>query len=245
MSKNSRARAEERAARLQAEREAQQRAQRRRQVRMGALVAAGLVLVIAAGFLLTRALDTSTDVSAAPAGSGEYGVTIGEADAPHSVVVYEDFLCPFCGDLERETREELEQLAESGELLVEYRPFNLLERFGDYSPRAVNAFAVVLEESGPEVAKRYHDLLFDNQPSESGPFPSDGDLVDLAVEAGADEAAVSEGILEQAQADWVEGATSAAAEAGVRGTPTVIVDGQVVQGSPEDILSAIREAVGA
>ena len=243
MSKNSRARAEERAARAQAAREAQQKAQRRRTIRAVSIVVGALVLVVVAGFLFTRATDTSTDVMAAPAGSGEYGVTMGEAGAPHSVVVYEDFLCPFCGDLEAATREELEELAADGELLVEYRPFNLLERISDYSPRSTNAFAVVLTESGPEVAKEFHDLLFDNQPSESGPFPDNEALLDLAVEAGAEESEVSEGILEETMSDWVDAATQAAADAGVRGTPTVLVDGQVVQGAPEDILDAIREAV--
>jgi protein-disulfide isomerase len=158
------------------------------------------------------------------------------------VVVYEDFLCPFCGELEATTRDDFERLAEDGDLLVEYRPFNLLERISDYSPRAVNAFAVVLEESGPEVAKRFHDLLFDNQPSESGPFPDDQDLLDLAVEAGAEEAAVSEGILEGTMRDWVDEATAQAIDAGVRGTPTVILDGEVVQGSAEEILDAVLEA---
>jgi protein-disulfide isomerase len=201
-----------------------------------------MALVILAGFLLTRALDTSTDVSAAPAGASEHGVTVGDSDAPHTVVVYEDFLCPFCGELEAATRDDFERLAEEGELLVEYRPFNLLERISDYSPRAVNAFAVVLEESGPEVAKRYHDLLFDNQPSESGPFPDNQDLLDLAVEAGAEEDAVSEGILEVTMRDWVDDATAAAIEAGVQGTPTVILDGEVVQGQPQDILDAVLEA---
>jgi protein-disulfide isomerase len=146
------------------------------------------------------------------------------------------------GALEAATRDDFERLAEEGELLVEYRPFNLLERISDYSPRAVNAFAVVLEESGPEVAKRYHDLLFDNQPSESGPFPDNQDLLDLAVEAGAEEDAVSEGILEVTMRDWVDDATAAAIEAGVQGTPTVILDGEVVQGQPQDILDAVLEA---
>ncbi|WP_300390243.1 thioredoxin domain-containing protein [uncultured Nocardioides sp.] len=235
-------RAEDRAARAAEARAAQQRAERRRTIRMATIVAAGMALVVLAGFLLTRALDTSTDVSAAPAGASEHGVTVGDPDAPHSVIVYEDFLCPFCGELEAATREDFERLAEEGELLVEYRPFNLLERYGDYSPQSTNAFAVVLEESGPEVAKRFHDLLFDNQPSESGPFPDTQDLLDLAVEAGAEEDEVSEGILEVTMRDWVDEATAAAIEAGVQGTPTVILDGEVVQGQPQDILDAVLEA---
>lgn len=233
-----------RTSKAQAAQAAQAAAERRRTIRSVTLVAFGMVAIILIGFLISRQLDSSTDVDAAAAGTGEYGVVIGDSAAPHSVVVYEDFLCPFCGDLEAATRDDFERLAESGDLVVEYRPFNLLERISDYSPRSTNAFAVVLEESGPEVAKVFHDLLFENQPSEEGPFPDDQALLDLAVEAGAEESAVSEGILEGGQEDWVDAATQAAADAGVRGTPTVILDGEVVQGSPEDILDAVLAAVG-
>ena len=108
----------------------------------------------------------------APAGaSGDYGMVVGDADAPKSIVIYEDFLCPFCGQLEQTVGDQLDAAVEAGEVNVEYRPLPFLERISDYSPEAANAFAVVLDESGPEVAKAFHDLLFDNQPSESGPVP--------------------------------------------------------------------------
>ena len=61
------------------------------------------------------------------------------------------------------------------------RPLPFLAQRFDYSMEAANAFAVVLDESGPDVAKAFHDLLFDNQPSESGPFPDDDQLVDPEV----------------------------------------------------------------
>jgi protein-disulfide isomerase len=145
-------------------------------------------------------------------------------------VVYEDFLCPFCGQLELTVRDQLDAAVEAGEVSVEYRPLGFLERIDDYSPESVNAFAVVLDESGPEVAKTFHDLLFDNQPSESGPFPDSDDLVDLAVEAGATEADVRPGIEDMAFEGWIDAANDAASREGVNSTPTVLVDGEVVEG---------------
>jgi len=160
------------------------------------------------------------------AGQSEHGLVVGEADAPHKVVIYEDFLCPYCGELERETGDDLQQLADQGKVQVDYRPFVLLDQVGPYSELATNAFAVVKQESGDAVAKKFHDLLFENQPSESGPFPEAEELVDLAVEAGAQESAVGDGIRDLSEKDWTKGATQEAADAGVQGTPTVFLDGE-------------------
>ena len=108
--------------------------------------------------------------------AAQYGLTIGPPSAPHKVVVYEDFLCPFCGEFEKASHEQLAQLADEGKVQVEYRPFVFLNEVGPYSARATLIWWLVREKSGDEVAKKFHDLLFANQPSEQGPFPSRDDL---------------------------------------------------------------------
>ncbi|MDN4160410.1 DsbA family protein [Nocardioides abyssi] len=238
-----RSRAERAAAAL---REQQRRERRRRGLTIGAVVAA-LVLVVGIGFLVQAGRDTTGASATPPAGAtDDYSLAIGDPDAPSHVVVYEDFLCPFCAALEAETRDDLAQLAADGQVYVEYRPFDLLSRYGDYSARATNAFAAVLDVAGPQVAKDFHDLLFDRQPGESGPFPSDDDLVDLAVEAGADESQVRAPIEDQAFDQWVRNATDAASRAGVNGTPTVLVDGEpFTDGSTvEELADNLVAAVG-
>ncbi|MBB6626768.1 thioredoxin domain-containing protein [Nocardioides sp. KIGAM211] len=202
----------------------QQRAERRRSVLMIGGVVLAMVLIVTAGFLVNRARDTSNDVSAPAAGSGDYGVTVGDRTAPRTVVVYEDFLCPYCGELEKATHEELASLADAGKVYVEYRPFDLLRT--DYSVAAASAFKVVLDASGPEVAKKFHDELYADQPDESGPYPDADWLVEKAVAAGATESDVRPGIEDDSQKAWVEKATKAADAAGVTGTPTVLLDGK-------------------
>ena len=200
---------------------------RRRMLTIGGVCA--LIVVIVGGGILISVL-TKKEVKAAPAGTSAYGVTIGEKDAPHEVIIYEDFLCPFCAQLEDASRDGLEELAADGKVLVEYRPFNFLGSLGDYPTRATNAFAVVMEKSGPEVAKKFHDLLFENQPPERDPdSASNDDLVDLAVEAGAEEADVRPGIEKLSKQDFVDGATKEAEKAGVMSTPTILLDGQVFE----------------
>jgi len=226
----------------------QQAEERRRRLFMIGGVIAALLVVVVAGVLVQQSRDTSSDVDAPVAGAGatgveEFGLSYGDEDAPRSVVIYEDFLCPYCGLLEQATREDLNRLAEDGTVRVEYRPFNLLSRMGDYSARAANAFRVVSNESGPEVAKRFHEILFDNQPAEGKDYPDDEQLIAWAVEAGAEEDAVRPGIEDQSEMDWVEAATQSATDSGVRGTPTILLDGEVFQasGSVDDTADALAK----
>ena len=147
-----------------------------------------MVLIVVVGVLINQARDEGDDQNATD--SSEYELVIGDNDAEHTVVIYEDFLCPICQALEAGTREQFAKLADEGQVQVRYRPFNLFSEDVDprkpYSVAAGEVFGVVLETSGDDVAKKFHDLLFENQPSESGPFPDQDDLVQLAVEAGAD-----------------------------------------------------------
>jgi protein-disulfide isomerase len=214
-------------------------AKRKEQLTRFGMVAGVLALIIGGYFLVTSLGSDKPDT--APSGaSGSYGMVVGDADAPKEIVVYEDFLCPFCGQLEKTVRDRLDAAVEAGEVSVEYRPLPFLERISDYSPESANAFAVVLDASGPEVAKKFHDLLFDNQPSEDGPFPSKDDLVDLAVEAGANEGDVRPGIEDMAFEGWVDAAGEAASKAGVNSTPSVLIDGEKADGQTiEDIAKAM------
>lgn len=210
-----------------------------------AAVVVAVIAVIVGGYFLVQSLG-SDKPSTAPAGATDnFGLLVGEEDAPKSIVVYEDFLCPFCGQLEQTVGDQLDAAVEAGEVNVEYRPLPFLERISDYSPQAANAFAVVLDTSGPVIAKEFHGLLFDEQPSESGPFPNEDDLVQLAVDAGADEGDVRPGIEDMAFEGWVEAAGEAASKAGINSTPTVLVNGEKVEGRTlADIAAAMVGSSG-
>ena len=216
--------------RAKAQAEERRRAQKRKEQLTRVGLVAGVLVLLVGGYLLVTMLGSDKPDTAPRGATDSYGLRIGEEDAPKEIVVYEDFLCPFCGQLELTVRDQLDAAVEAGEVSVEYRPLGFLERISDYSPESANAFAVVLDQSGPEVAKEFHDLLFDNQPSESGPFPDSDELVDLAVEAGATEADVRPGIEEMAFEGWVDAANEAASQEGVNSTPTVLVDGEKVEG---------------
>jgi protein-disulfide isomerase len=216
--------------RAKAQAEERRRAARRKEqlTRFGML--AGVLVLIIGGYFLVTNLGSDKPDTAPEGATDSYGMLVGEPDAAKEIVVYEDFLCPFCGQLETTVRDRLDAAIESGDVNVEYRPLPFLERISDYSPESANAFAVVLNESGPEVAKKFHDLLFDNQPSEDGPFPSKDDLVATAVEAGANEADVRPGIEDMSFEGWVTAAGEAASKDGINSTPSVFINGEKADG---------------
>lgn len=224
---------------------AQERRERMRRLLIVGGVVVVLLLVVGVGFWIQSTRDTAGEQTTTPAGAtSEYAVGVGDKNAPDHVVVYEDFLCPFCGEFEAQTHTQLTQLAKDGKVYVEYRPFDLLQT--DYSMAAANAFAVVLDKAGPEAARKFHDLLYENQPSESGPFPDSDYLVNQAVAAGATQSDVKKPIENLSFRQWVINATDAASKAGINSTPTVLLNGEAVDGSQgvDDMATTLLSELG-
>ena len=183
--------------------------------------------------------DTSASDAGNPGVADTYGVGVGDPKAPVKVEVFEDFLCPYCGQFEATSRDDLRQAAIDGKAYVVYRPIAFLN---EYSTRSLNAFGVVLDTSGGAVALKFHDLLYENQPDEGGTMPDDDWLVDKAVEAGAEEDAIRPGIEKLSFKQWMINGNDDASQRGVNSTPTVFVNGDQVTGSSIDDLAAQVQA---
>lgn len=229
-----------RAAALKAERERKER--QKRLITIGAVVV-GLVLVVAAGFGIQSLRDSTGESDTPPAGAfEEYGVVVGEEAAPTTITIYEDFQCPVCAVLEGEIGAELDTGIEDGKVKVDYRMVSFLDRASgnDYSSRAMNAAAAVLDTAGVEAFKAFHDDLFANQPEEGTDGPEDDELINAAVQVGADEAEVRPLIEDKRFDQWIKNATDEMSVAGVNGTPTVFIDGELAGSNPQEYAQAIR-----
>ena len=208
---------------------AQERRERARRAWMVGGVVAALLAIVLAGFVMQSTRDTSGRTAAVPSGVVDgYGVVVGADSAPRTVTVYEDFQCPICHDFELRTRGKLRKAVDAGKVRIEYRMVSFLDRASttNYSSRALNAAAVVLDTSGADVFRTFHDLLYDHQPAEGSAGLSDDQLVEYAVRAGADEAAVRPGITGDDFHQWTVNATNQMSKDGVTGTPTVFLDGK-------------------
>jgi protein-disulfide isomerase len=245
------ANSERAAARAAAIREEHERKERRRRTfTVGGAVVVVLAVILIIGYAVQASRDTTGQAATAPAGvSDSYLVPVGDASAPVQVTVYEDFMCPFCGDFEAASRGLLKQYVDSGDVQVRYHILSFLDDASngtDYSTRASNALGVVLDTSGPEVAKKFHDLLYENQPEEGSDGLSDAQLVDYAVQAGASKAAVQGPVDNLKFEQWVKNSTDAASKKGVNSTPTVFVDGKKLDSTTIDgLVAEVRQKIQA
>jgi protein-disulfide isomerase len=237
------------AARRAAEEAARAAARRRRRTLGGGVVAAVLVVVAVVAVVLVQSQRTATSPAApTPSGTTDGGAAfaLGPDQAPVTVDVYEDFLCPYCAEFEAAAGGTLEQLAADGAVRLRHHPIAFLDRAStdDYSTRALNAAAVVADAAGTGAFLAFSDLLFAEQPAEGGPGLPDDRLVELAVQAGASGEDVERGIRELRYGDWTQRVTDAASRAGITGTPTVLVDGEPLPGGALTA-QGVRDAVEA
>ena len=229
----------ERAAAIRAQ---QARTERNRRIGLVALIVVILGAVVAAGTWYSGGGSSDTPRAAVVATAGDGAVLVGKADAPVTVVVYEDFQCPYCRQLEDSTRDFLRENAAAGKVRVEYHPIDLLK--SPYGERGMNAFAAVLTHSTPQAALKLHDLLYDNQPyeSDSGSV-SPSQILGFVEKAGGSNAAVKAALDTQDTA-FFRAASELMTQKKITSTPTVLIDGTPVTGGVADIVKAIEDAVG-
>ncbi|MFI5720195.1 DsbA family protein [Nocardia sp. NPDC051750] len=120
------------------------------------------------------------------------GVRLGLPDAPKTLEIYEDPMCPGCGNLEHLYGQELAQKVDEGKLAIRYRFVNFLDpksTDGAYSTRATAALQCVAETGSGITYSKFHDTLFTTRQPEEGSGLSDDELATMATDAGAPQSA--------------------------------------------------------
>ena len=276
---------EARAAALKLREQQQRTAKRQRTIVIAAAVGGVVVLAVLIWTILAQGSHPSTlaDVALRPAGStlsggipvgadGVAGSTATATPAADAVVVavYSDYLCPICGVFEQTNGATLDELRQSGAIVVEYHPVSILDRSSGgtaYSTRSATAAALVAAQA-PEAFVAFHNALFTNQPAETSdtPYLTDAQIAEIARTAGVPEAVaatIESGEYLGTQADaagkpldqtyvpWVLAATEQASkDLGQLGTPTIVIDGKVLDTKqynwqePGVLAQAIADAKG-
>jgi protein-disulfide isomerase len=191
-----------------------------------------------------------TEVPEAPATPDESAVPPGivdpaeaeEADEPVQVVIFQDFECVHCADFETENGEALEEAVTDGDITLEYRNLNFLDRATptQYSSRTAAAAYEVGNQVSTEQYLAYVEEIFSHQ----GTGGLDNEqIADIAAKHGADRASVLTALEENAHRPLVSVVSQESLANGVAGTPTVFVDGEKLGNEPfQDVLAEAIEA---
>ncbi|HEX3528880.1 MAG TPA: vitamin K epoxide reductase family protein [Thermoanaerobaculia bacterium] len=154
----------------------------------------------------------------------------GLATAPHTVVVFSDFLCPACRSFAGFFKSDIQPL-HGGQMRLVYKYFPLDAACNPKLPLSVHpgacdaayAAEAARELGGPEAFWKMHDALFEHQEDARA-----GRWAELARSAGLDGAAVADRIAKHSHADRVAEDVQLGMSLKLKGTPSVFVDGRTL-----------------
>lgn len=183
------------------------------------LVMLGIGAVLVAGTLVALgalAGGSREDLGGIP----QNGTTLGDAGAPVTIQLYEDFQCPACGQFARETLPEVvDTYVRPGEAKLVSETLAFL---GDDSVTAARAALAAGEQD------RYWPfalLLFENQGAENSGYVTDEFLTDQAEEVEGLDVEQWQEDRSQSYEDELQAVGQRANEAGVNSTPSLLISG--------------------
>jgi protein-disulfide isomerase len=196
------------------------------------------------GIVLQGNGSSISAVKTAGIASGGTPTATKQSDDKLDIVVYEDYLCPYCNQFETTNMTQIKQWVRAGYATLELHPFNLLDASSlgsKYSTRSANAAACVANYQ-PDKFLDVNTAFYANQPSEGTRGLTNARLVSLVKKAGATNSAIPGCITGGTFTGWVADATNRALNDKIpnssvkklTGTPLVLVDGKQYSGSLTD-----------
>ncbi|QTX03987.1 DsbA family protein [Agromyces archimandritae] len=175
-----------------------------------------------------------------------------------NIVMYIDYLCPYCGQFEQANADTIRTMVEEGAATVEVHPIAMLNNKSagtQYSLRAANAAGCVAEYD-PTSFLDFNEALFADQPEELSTGLTNDQLKQRAKDAGVGSLGEIESCIDDVRfKGWVNDATTRAmteqlpnSDENLSGTPTVLVNGLPYQGSisdPDEFRSFVQQAAAA
>ncbi|MFI7124300.1 DsbA family protein [Nonomuraea sp. NPDC050153] len=225
---------------------------RDRRRRIATYVTAGAVAVASVGLGWWYAASNSQSEQAAGALASvtvqpDGSVVMANQGVTKPVVdIYEDFQCPACKELERVSGQTFKNLAAEGKAKVVYHPITIFsqEPTKSNSVRAGNAARCVAD--GKQWVA-FHDLLYQNQPSETEAGFTPDQLKSWGKEAGVTAPGFDQCVTSGKNADAQLAYSKKVIDAQkINHTPTVKLNGQEIDNpvlfSPQDLREAITKA---
>jgi len=175
------------------------------------------------------------------------GVTLGDDDAPVTVVEFGDYQCPGCGAFALSVKPQLEgTMVASGEVKFVFYDFPLIS----IHPNAFLAARAARCSDEQGGYWEYHETLFRNQARWAAATMPSSAFEDYAEEVGMDGGAFSACLNSDKYADVVSANMELGTRMGVNGTPTVMVNAngntrRINSNDFQSISSAIEAMTGS
>jgi protein-disulfide isomerase len=212
----------------------------------GAMV--GTVIAIAGAAFTSASNDQG--VSSSSAGDYAYPV-IGSPDAATTITYFGNYKCPYCARFSTGLLTDLkEKYVVPGDLAIRYRHLSYINGRPFLGPDAVTAghADLAVYNTEPETYWDFHHSIFSNQGPESRRWATADTLVEFANKAGvSDTSSIRSAIAHSRYTQALRESDRAAQNAGVTGTPMLVVDGTVINPSadPSNTRRLIESAINS
>jgi len=234
-------------------RERRQRERTRNRILVIGLVAAGALLIAFAFIrpliLSSQATANATQVPVIAITPRAFtttvnGVHLGDPNAPVKVDVYEDFRCSVCLYYTQNSEPQIiKTYVDTGKVYYTFHSFIVIDGNDgtDASYRSANA-ALCASEQGR--FWDYHDTLFANQVTEDASLFTDARLVSMAQNLNLDMTAFNQCFQAKKYASDIQADISQAHTLNLTGTPSIVVNGKLLQIQTfNDVSTAIEAAL--
>jgi protein-disulfide isomerase len=209
-------------------------------------VVAAVVVALLVWLSQTGGSADEAEIQEMLAGIPQDGTALGQADAPVTIRIYEDFQCPACGMFSREAIPELvREHVRTGEVRI------ISELLAFLGPDSVPAARAALAAGEQDRYWQYAELLFMNQGQENSGYVTDEFLRDLADQTqGLDVERWESARGSEEVGLRLKEARERAQDAGLERTPTLVISGpggerKLVGAVPADrVSSAVDEVRG-
>jgi len=189
-----------------------------------AVVAVVLIVVVSGGSSESGASTTSADTTGSPpssslAGIPQHGATLGNPNAPATLVVYEDPQCPFCRQWNVDTLPTvLRDYVRPGKINLEYRGVVII------GPNSVKGLRAIYAAAPQNTLWNMVDALYAQQGAENSGWITNDVIRSAAQQAGANPDQILARMNTPAVTAQLTRAAKQAAADQVRGTPTFVVE---------------------
>ncbi|MFM7499290.1 MAG: DsbA family protein [Actinomycetota bacterium] len=190
-----------------------------------------VLLVVVIGAVFTVVSNESASNVALPPGASAadgYGIVF-NADKSPTINIWEDFQCPSCKRFEDTNGAKIAEVINQGKAKV---VFNTLSFLGPESVVAGMGAGCAADQGK---FLEYKKFLYDNQQQEGSGTWDKPYIISMATAMGLDETKFSACLNTDKYRKWLTNVSAAGGEANINGTPTVVIDGKIIESDQQGI----------